>query len=259
MKPRVFIGSSVESLEIAYALQENLEFDAEVTVWTQGIFELSKYTLDSLLDVVDSSDFGIFIFSPDDISIIRDKEKNTVRDNVIFELGLFVGKLGKERAFIVMPRSCEDNLALPTDLIGITPALFDQDRQDGNMKAALGPASSKINKAIKKQGILKVPEEVITKNMVEENAINYSDGDIKAILESWMGGRSERDNLSVIFYEKIDKELNIPEGSTKQYIKQIASRWKYVVAEQGEHTILFKREPVQQRNNNSSFVRLRNR
>ena len=248
MKPRVFIGSSVESLEIAYELQENLEFYAEVTVWTQGIFELSKYTLDSLLDVVDSSDFGIFIFSPDDISIIRDKEKNTVRDNVIFELGLFVGKLGKERAFIVMPRSCEDNLALPTDLIGITPALFDQDRQDGNMQAALGPASSKINKAIKKQGTLQSLEKIITKTEIEEDTLIYSEGDIKAILGSWFGSRSVSENIEIIYYKRIDKELKIPEGSTKKYIKEIASRWKLVVGQEGDHTILFEKEPIRYQN-----------
>lgn len=32
-RPPLFIGSSVEGLEVAYALQENLEFDCEPTVW----------------------------------------------------------------------------------------------------------------------------------------------------------------------------------------------------------------------------------
>jgi predicted nucleotide-binding protein len=61
-KLRVFIGSSVESLEIAYAIQENLEHQAEPTVWPQGVFDLSKSTLGSLSEVLENTDFGIFVF-----------------------------------------------------------------------------------------------------------------------------------------------------------------------------------------------------
>ena len=74
MKPRIFIGSSVEGLTAAYSVQQNLTHDAEITVWDQGVFELSKTTIESLMNVLKQSDFGIFIFSPDDISKIRNKE-----------------------------------------------------------------------------------------------------------------------------------------------------------------------------------------
>jgi predicted nucleotide-binding protein len=154
MKHSLFVGSSTESLEVAYSIQENLEPLAEVTVWTQGIFELSKYSLDALLDALDGFDFGLFIFAPDDITNIRGNSKDVVRDNVIFELGLFIGRLGVERSFIVVPRGLQDSLHLPTDLLGLAPALYDAERQDGNLRAALGPACSKVTRAISKVGKL---------------------------------------------------------------------------------------------------------
>ena len=91
-KNKIFIGSSVEGLKIAYAVQQNLRHTAETTVWDQGVFDLSSTTIESLIKVLDNSDFGIFVFSPDDIIKFRGNEALTVRDNVVFELGLFIDK-----------------------------------------------------------------------------------------------------------------------------------------------------------------------
>lgn len=247
MKPKLFIGSSVESLEIAYAIQETMEFSAEVTVWTQGIFELSKYSLDSLLDALENFDFGIFVFSPDDITIMRGEEKRVVRDNVIFELGMFIGHLGKERAFILAPRGSEDKISFPTDLLGLTPALYDPNRQDENILAAIGPACSKISKSIAKQGSkIKVPFISIAVQQVEipQDLPSYSVGDIKALIQSWMGSRLANENAKVIHFSAVDHDLKIPKGSTKLYIKEIAGQWRYSVVQEGDQTILFKQQPL---------------
>jgi len=240
MKPRLFIGSSVESLGIAYAVQEGLEHFAEVTVWTQGIFELSKYTMESLLDALDETDFGLFVFTPDDITRIRGKELETVRDNVVFELGLFIGSLGKERCFIITPRNSED-FHLPSDLLGLTPATFDADRKDENYNAAVGPACSRIHKAMSKIGIIQNAHQPIQlKEETGSNKLVSDPNDCISMIESLMGSRAAGLNTQAIKFKDVDRELGLILGSAKKYIEQAASRWDYVVVRKGEDTILFK-------------------
>lgn len=166
-KPKLFIGSSVEGLTIAYAIQENLKFAAETTVWDQGVFNLSESSLESLLSILETSDFGVFVFSPDDYVKIKGKNDLAVRDNVLFELGLFVGKLSRKRCFIVVPDDKEFHL--PTDLIGMTPGKYETTRSDGNMQAGTGSASHKIREAINKLGSLNITTEApeITSNIQE--------------------------------------------------------------------------------------------
>jgi hypothetical protein len=145
MKPKLFIGSSREGLPIADALHSGLTRDAECTVWNQGIFNLSQNTLADLIKVLRQSDFGIFVFSPDDISLMRGNINDAVRDNVIFELGLFIGRLGPERSFFLVPDDVRD-LRLPSDLTGITPGEYEANRSDGNLYAAVGPACGRIRR-----------------------------------------------------------------------------------------------------------------
>ena len=83
MKPKIFIGSSTEGLPIANAIQQDLDHFADCTVWTQGVFGLSRHPIDSLLDAVRKNDFSVFVFSLDDITTIRDEESSAVRDNVV--------------------------------------------------------------------------------------------------------------------------------------------------------------------------------
>ena len=170
MKPPLFVGSSKESLDIAYALQENLESMAEVTVWDQGIFNLSQPAISSLIKTLDISKFGVFILSPDDVTKIRGKEYPTARDNLIFELGLFIGRIGLERTFFIIPIDSKD-IHLPSDLLGLMPAYFDANRKDKNIRAALGPACNQIRQAIISLEIPRFNSEVYLKfNQIHRRA-----------------------------------------------------------------------------------------
>ena len=147
MRPRVFIGSSGEALDVSYAVQEELTRDFEVTVWNQDVFRLSHDALDSLLHALDSSDTGVFILRPDDVTESRGESRFTVRDNVIFELGMFIGRLGRDRTFMLLPTTPE--IRLPSDLAGIITAHYDTDRFDRQPRAAVGPACTQIRQAVR--------------------------------------------------------------------------------------------------------------
>ena len=95
--------------------------------------------VDDLVAELNESDFGVFVFSADDVVKMRTEEMKAVRDNVIFELGLFVGRLGRARNFMVRPHNAAD-LHIPTDLTGLSPLTFNLNRRDENVVAALGTA-----------------------------------------------------------------------------------------------------------------------
>ncbi len=193
--PRIFIASAVESLDVADAFNVNLDHQAEVTVWKNG-FNLSLNTIDSLVKTAESVDFAIFIFTPDDIAEIRNQQEHIVRDNVLFELGLFVGTLGKERCFIVKPR--DTDLHFPTDLLGLTPADYNGERSDGNLEAAVNHPCVLIKKEVARLGLLS-SELDVTKKPRRKIGYDYKIGDVEhrllaKVLESYA---SSPDGVSV--------------------------------------------------------------
>ena len=143
MRSRIFVGSSREAIDVARAIQGELDDEFDVTVWDQDVFRLSYGALDSLLDALDSSDAGIFVLRPDDLTERRGESSPTARDNVTFELGMFIGRLGRDRTFMLTPGT--STVRLPSDLIGLTTAHYDEARfETGQLRAAIGPACTEI-------------------------------------------------------------------------------------------------------------------
>jgi hypothetical protein len=145
-RSKAFIGSSSEGLPIANKIQELLSNDLSVVVWNQGtVFGLGSATLEALEAAVLEYQFGFFVFTPDDKLNTRGETNPVARDNVLFELGLFIGKLGRHRAFVIHPG--KRAIVLPSDLLGITTASYDPDEK--NLAAALGPVCNRIRDAIR--------------------------------------------------------------------------------------------------------------
>lgn len=149
LRPSVFIGSSAEGLNVAQAIQVNLDHACEVVLWSQGVFGLSEGTLETLVAALDTYDFAVLVVTPDDMVTSRQKEQNAPRDNVLLELGMFIGGLGRKRTFFVYDRTAD--LKLPSDLAGVTAATY-QPHADGNLQAALGAATTQIQNAINAEG-----------------------------------------------------------------------------------------------------------
>jgi hypothetical protein len=147
-KPRIFIGSSIEGLPIAEAIQLELLHKADAFLWSSlGSFPTGTVTIDALLQAANYYEFGIFVMSPDVKTVGRDTEEPTPRDNVIFEFGLFAGCKDKNHVFIVKPLN--EKVELPSDLDGITPARYTKVTTSGTARyhvtAAVTEIMSRIN------------------------------------------------------------------------------------------------------------------
>jgi len=179
MRPRIFVGSSREAIDIRRAVQQELSDQFDVTVWDQDVFRLSFGALDSLLDTLDSSDAGIFILRSDDLTKSRDKTGPTVRDNVIFELGMFIGRLGRERTFMLSPRG-EQEPRLPSDLLGITSAQYSLTGHTGRLRAAVGPACTLVRNSLLQLDMRLTPEPGSQKRL--DRAMSRLGRDLESIL-----------------------------------------------------------------------------
>lgn len=149
-RPVLFVGCSTESLPVARGIQSALAHDPIVVkVWTDDTFEASDFPIVSLERELSKVDFAVLLLSPDDKVVSRDTTSDAPRDNIVFELGLFMGALGHSRTFLVYPRVTD--LKIPTDLAGITPLTYER-RPQCDLLSAIAPACNQLRNLILKAG-----------------------------------------------------------------------------------------------------------
>lgn len=148
--PQLFIGSSSEGKDVAEYLQAALADHCEAIVWDQAFFELGLGTIESLARQARQFSFAALVVTADDLVLKRGAAHAAPRDNVVLELGVFLGTLGRNRTFIVYCQ--DDDIDLPSDLAGITRATYRRHRQNQPLRSAINPAALQIREAIQALG-----------------------------------------------------------------------------------------------------------
>lgn len=149
--PNVFIISSVEALTVAREIQGRLTHsDMQVTLWTDGVFRASDYPIPALQRAIEAADFAIAVIDGDDTIVSRGEAQLAPRDNVTFELGLFMGNLNLERTILVEPRDAQIKLA--SDLRGITTLTY-RPGSDDTLEARIQPVAWEIEKHVRRVGV----------------------------------------------------------------------------------------------------------
>lgn len=90
--------------------------------------------------------FAVVILSPDDMGYLKDTnstQKPRARQNVIFELGYFYGKLGRDRVCVLLTGEMEQ----PSDIDGVTYIPVNEGEWKLNLSKELRAAGIEVNQS----------------------------------------------------------------------------------------------------------------
>ncbi len=233
---RVFVASSSEQIEAANKVADAIratdqvaaQYLLEVRPWQEAVFNFSSTYMESLEDELDVADFAIVIMTGDDVGNVRKQKVNLPRDNVIFELGLFIGRLGRNRCFFYIDGDSKTKVA--SDLSGVKLVDFFKDSSE----QAVGKPS------------LKSQAEKVREQMVRLGARYKPSPKVRAGQESfwrfcqrlsgawWERMRAGEDNMSALSYVAItvDEVTNTPrlDGQSYGLDGEPLAEWKSVVS-----------------------------
>ncbi len=150
-RPEIFIASSSEAAPLAVRLQEALRDVCEPYVWNQQTFSQPGQTyIEALEREISVRDFVILLLTPDDVVTSRDVSQPAMRDNILFELGMGMGAIGRGRCFALVPHG--QNVRIPSDLAGIILLEYDQDRAKDHFEVAFSSALRRVSDVVRQLG-----------------------------------------------------------------------------------------------------------
>lgn len=184
-KSKVFIASSSRTLTLAEALRNELNTSySTATLWSdEGSAKISKTIIEMLEEASGNFDFAVVLLSADDVILGSDfggnaenAMKRKARDNCIFEAGLFMASLGRERCFLLSSVNPED---LPKDLGGVILLKFDEPEDLANLyqcKDSIVMASTEIKAKIQEWGPKK--QQRISRRLLLDRQKKMTDGEL---------------------------------------------------------------------------------
>jgi hypothetical protein len=149
-KPHLIIFSSGNAVSVAEAVKLNLEREFIVDLWTENFFdENNTLPLNTFLKKLLCYDLAALVLGDDDVQLEKDGATRLFvpRDNVIFELGATMARMGTQKTFLLTPE--DPKVKLPTYFKGIEPLTY-QKRADGNYVGGTGGACIKIRDRVHK-------------------------------------------------------------------------------------------------------------
>ncbi len=152
LKPTLFIGSSSEAKSLVKDVHTRIQDSAAVKTWYHDTFFPGEHPLDALRREVLQSDFALLVVTPDDAVVKRDEGGFSARDNVLFELGMFMGSLGPRRSFYLVVNDHRGGMRrdvnIPTDLAGITRLQVTRTDDAAKFSSDVGAECARLEKAI---------------------------------------------------------------------------------------------------------------
>lgn len=209
-KPGLFIGSAKESLKFANALQKELKDVALTEVWDQ-CFRSGHYTLEELTRKSNEVDFAAFILGQEDETTSKGKITLSPRDNVVYEAGLFSGRLGVSKVFLLVN---VNGTKKPTDWDGLVNLFYDPEQSE---EKAIHDAAENIRKQINEW-------KLTTANSLEQQVpgawwqfvVNSDEGSVLSLMK--------------ILYSEVDAGWKIWGNAWSDEGKKIAEYWSRAIA-----------------------------
>ena len=156
MLPKVFIASSTENIEVVHAIGDRLRASdiarVEPVPWDEGTFEPSQTIIASLEKALDRSDYAVLVLTPDDFVRSREADYLAPRDNALLELGLFMGRRGRNHCYIVHVSNDgkKPEFKFPSDLGGVLPLEY-SDSSEARFRETIDKACETILKTIRER------------------------------------------------------------------------------------------------------------